>query len=475
MRKTKIVCTLGPASDKAETIKEMLLAGMNVARINLSHGTRESRAEMINTFRKTRDELGIPAAVLLDTRGPEVRVGNFREEKVELKEGDFFTLTPDEIQGDEKRVSVTYKNLAEELAIGDTVLINDGRIVLKVSEIKGGDVTGKVLHGGVLSDHKGINIPAVDLEMEYLGEKDRDDIIFGIKNQVDYIAASFIRNQADIREVRDFTDENGGKDIKIIAKIESIHGIENFEDILEIADGIMVARGDMGVEVAYEKLPGIQKKIIRRCVQSGKIVITATEMLESMTASQVPTRAEITDVANAVFDGTSAVMLSGETAAGNYPVESVKAMARIAKQAENDYTAKGPVWHEMNRHDVTNAVGHAACTLAEDTESAAVMAVTKTGYAAGRMSKFRPETMIIGATPYTKTYHQMSLMWGVMPLQAEYKNKDNINDLFSYFAAEAVKEGMIKKGETVVITAGLPVDVAGNTNFIRVISTEDEI
>lgn len=470
MRKTKIVCTLGPASSDEATLKAMLQNGMNVARLNFSHGTHEAHKETIVKFRRVRDELGIPAAVLLDTKGPEIRTGNFVNGEELLKEGQIFTLTTNEVEGTNEITSVTYKDFPKEVKKGNLVLINDGKIVIKVEETTATDVKGTVIHGGKISNHKGINLPNVKLNMQYISPQDKADILFGIENDVDYIAASFVRSASDVLAVRKLLEDNGGNEIKIIAKIESTQGIENFEEILDAADGIMVARGDMGVEVAYEKLPGIQKKFIRRCVQSGKIVITATQMLESMTTSPLPTRAEITDVANAVFDGTTAVMLSGETAAGQYPVEAVATMAKIAEQAEADQPkvpSRNMVWHEMNSLDITNAVGHAACTLAKDINAAAIMAITKTGYTARRMSKFRPDITIVGATPYEKTYHQLALIWGVRPLMAEYRYE--IEELCKHCAGEAVKAGLIAEGEVVVISAGVPVDVPGNTNIIRVL------
>lgn len=473
MRKTKIVCTIGPASKDEKVLREMLLSGMNVARINFSHGTHEEHKETIETFRKVRDQLGYPAAVLLDTKGPEIRIRDFANGKEWLYDGQDFTLTTEDIMGNAERVAVTYKDLPKEVAPGNLVLINDGKIVIRVKETTDTEVKGTVVHGGEISNHKGINLPNVNLNMQYMSDQDRADILFGIENKVDYIAASFTRTVGDIRLVRELLDQNGGQDIKVIAKIESTQGIENFEEILQCADGIMVARGDMGVEVAYEKLPGIQKRFIRRCVQSGKIVITATQMLESMITSPIPTRAEITDVANAVFDGTTAVMLSGETAAGRYPVEALQTMAKIAEQAEEDQNTvqtREMVWHEMDALDVTNAVGHAACTLAKDIRAGAIMAITKTGYTASRMSKFRPETMIIGATPYEKTFHQLSLAWGVCPIMANYRY--DIEELFAHCARKAILAGLIKTGDKVVITAGLPVDVPGNTNIIRVVEAD---
>ncbi|MBS6799012.1 MAG: pyruvate kinase [Firmicutes bacterium] len=475
MRKTKIVCTLGPSSSDETTLKKMLLAGMNVARLNFSHGTHEGHRQTIQRFRKVREELGIPAAVLLDTKGPEIRTGNFANGEEILKEGQEFILTTLPVSGTSQRVSVTYKDLPKEVKPGNLVLINDGKIVIKVEKTDDTEVRGTVIHGGKISNHKGINLPNVRLNMQYMSPQDREDIIFGIQNDVDYIAASFVRSAGDVEVIRKLLEDNGGSEIKIIAKIESTQGIENFEEILEAADGIMVARGDMGVEVAYEKLPGIQKKFIRRCVQSGKIVITATQMLESMTTSPIPTRAEITDVANAVFDGTTAVMLSGETAAGKYPVEAVATMAKIAMQAETDQPkvpSRNMIWHEMDAMDVTNAVGHAACTLAKDINAAAIMAITKTGYTARRMSKFRPDIMIIGATPYEKTYHQLSLIWGVTPLMANYRYE--IEDLFGHCARKALRSSLIKEGSNIVISAGVPVDVPGNTNIIRVMEANYE-
>lgn len=473
MRKTKIVCTLGPSSTDEAVMKRMLEAGMNVARLNFSHGSHEGHKQTIEKFRRVRDQLGIPAAVLLDTKGPEIRTGNFVNGEEMLVDGQKFTLTTEAFEGTKEKVSVTYKNLPKEVGKGNLVLINDGKIVIRVEETTETDVIGTVVHGGKISNHKGINLPNVDLTMPYISPQDRADIIFGIENDVDYIAASFVRTANDVLAIRQILEEYNNDEIKIIAKIESTQGIENFEEILDAADGIMVARGDMGVEVAYEMLPGIQKRFIRRCVQSGKIVITATQMLESMTTSPMPTRAEITDVANAVFDGTTAVMLSGETAAGMYPVEAVETMSKIAHQAEEDLLrmpARNMVWHEMDAMDVTNAVGHAACTLAKDIKAEALMAITKTGYTARRMSKFRPQTPIIGATPYEKTYHQLALIWGVRPLKVKY-SKD-IEELFGDCAMKAKQAEYIKPGDHMVISAGVPVDIPGNTNIIRVLEVK---
>lgn len=470
MRKTKIICTLGPSSKDREILKEMLQNGMNVARINLSHGDKDSHGEIVDRFRKVRDALGLPAAVLFDTRGPEIRVGDFKDKEITLKDGDSFTFTTKDIIGTEKIVSVTYKDFAKDLKAGSRVLVDDGKISLVVDEIKGMDVICTVINGGKISDHKGINIPDVNLTMDYLNHKDKEDLLFGIEKDIDYVAASFVRSKDDVVVLRNFLDKNGGESIKIISKIESIEGVKNFKEILDFSDGIMIARGDMGVEVPFETLPGIQKKFIRKCLKYGKIVITATQMLDSMMNSPMPTRAEITDVANAVFDGTTAIMLSGETASGKYPVESVKVMSKIALKAEEDekYLVNHNIWHEIDSKDVTNAIGHAACTIARDIEAAGIMAITKTGYTAGRMSKFRPKVTIIGATPHEKTYHQMSLMHGVAPLMANYRKE--MNELLGHFARKAIREGIIEDGDKIVISAGLPVDVKGNTNFIKVVT-----
>ncbi len=469
MRKTKIICTLGPASTNEEMLEKMLKAGMDVARVNFSHGTHEGHGKTIDLFRKVRDNLGMSAAVMLDTKGPEIRTRDFEGGKAMLKNGEFFTLTTENVLGNAERASITYANLPGELKEGDEVLIDDGKLRLKVTETTQTDIVCRVITGGQISNHKGINVPNVALSMEYLSPADKDDLLFGIEKNVDYVAASFVRRADDVIALRNFLTENGGSDIKIISKIENIEGIDNFEEILEASDGIMVARGDMGVEVNFARLPGIQKRFIKRCQQSGKTVITATQMLESMIQNPLPTRAEITDVANAVFDGTSAVMLSGETAMGAYPVEAVAAMAKIAEQAEQDdprFLPGANMWYEMDAQDTTNAVGHAACTLARDINAKAIMSITKSGYTALRMSKFRPATMLIAATPHEKTYHQMALIWGVYPLMVE--NLQNVDVLVYRCLEEGRKEGLLGTGDKVVISAGVPLDVTGKTNMIRV-------
>lgn len=469
MRKTKIICTIGPASESEEMLRKLFLAGMNVGRFNFSHGTHEQHRERIERFRKVRDELGVPAAVMLDTKGPEIRVRDFENGEAVLQDGGSFTLTTESCLGNSQRAEVSFKRLPEDVSKGDTLLVDDGKIILQVLDTTETEIHTKVIHGGILKNHKGINVPAADLSLPFLSDADKSDLLFGIETGVDYISASFVRSREDVEAMRAFLHENGGDTIKILSKIENMKGIRNFEEILKASDGIMVARGDMGVEVAYEQLPGIQKRFIRRCVEEGKIVITATQMLESMITNPRPTRAEITDVANAVFDGTSAVMLSGESAAGKYPEEAVKAMAKIAEQAESDSVyviPKYTEWHEMDRSDITNAVGHAACTLAEDLSAAALVAVTQSGFTASRTAKFRPKVPLIGATPSAKTYHQLSLEWGVRPVLTE--EQTSLLELFRHLADVMIEEGAVEKGSLLVLTAGIPIGLSGDTNMIRV-------
>ena len=469
MKKTKIICTLGPSSTKPEILEKLLKAGMNVARFNFSHGTHESHKKDMDLFKSVRDKLKIPAAILLDTKGPEIRLKNFKDGKVTLKEGDNFTLTTEDVLGDETKGAISYADLPRQLKVGNKILVDDGKIALEVESVLNNEIHCIVKNGGVISNHKSINVPYVSLDMEYLSEADKADIIFGINEDVDFIAASFVRRKEDVIELRKFLEYNGGMGIKIISKIENIEGVDNFDEILEHSDGIMVARGDMGVEVEYERLPGLQKRFIKRCYQSGKMVITATQMLESMIHSPNPTRAEITDVANAIFDGTSAIMLSGESAVGEYPVEAVEVMSKIAERAESDLLemklASG-IHYEVDARDTTNAVCDACCKAAMDLNAKAIIAVTKSGSTARRMSKFRPNIAIIAATPEIKTYHQLALSWGVYPVLARYQN--TAEDLFKHAIACAKQIDMVAKGDRVVITAGVPLNVAGTTNLLRV-------
>ena len=470
MRKTKIVCTIGPASDSAAMMKELIKSGMNVARLNFSHGTHESHKKVIDTFKEVRAESGQPVALLLDTKGPEIRLKTFKDgAKPYLKKGTAFTLTTEDIEGDESRASITYKDLPRQLDKGKKVLIDDGRIELCVESCNETDIVCKVIHGGEVSARKGINLPYTHLDMPYLSENDKADLKFCIENDVDFVAASFVRCKEDVIDLRKFLDYHGGHNIKIISKIENIEGVENFDEILEYSDGIMVARGDMGVEVEYERLPGIQKKFIRRCYRAGKMVITATQMLESMIKNPTPTRAEITDVANAVFDGTSAVMLSGETAMGAHPDLVVKVMSRIVRQAEEDYfdmnmSCIGGL--DVDAKDKTNAICDACCTTARDLKASAIIAVTKSGETARRMSKFRPFEKIVAATPEIKTFNQLALSWGVYPVLA--LNQDNEEKLFMHAIDCAKQIDVVSAGDTVVITAGIPLGMPGTTNLLKV-------
>lgn len=473
LKKTKIVCTIGPASRDADTMREMLEAGMNVARLNFSHGTHEEHRKTIETFRRVRDEQDRPAAILLDTKGPEIRLGDFENGSETLEEGDEFTLTSEECPGTKERVSTTYKALPSQVSLGTSILIDDGRVRLRVAGTTEDEVRCIVVNGGKVSNRKGVNIPNQSLDLEYISEADRQDILFGIEMDVDYVAASFVRSGADVKILRSLLNENGGDRIKIISKIENTEGIENFKEILALSDGIMIARGDMGVEVDFEKLPGIQKKFIKECCKAGKTVITATQMLESMTHSPAPTRAEITDVANAVFDGTSAVMLSGESAAGDYPVETVKAMAKIVSQAEEDAEEVNQYKFlevETNDRDVSNAMGHAACTTAHDIKASAIVAITTSGYTAEMMAKYKPVEPIIAATPDSKTYHQQALTRGVYPVLTQ--RSSNWNDLMEKAIEGAERMKFVKKGDCIVLSAGMPLQVPGTTNLIRVKTIE---
>ncbi len=468
MRKTKIVCTLGPATEDADTVREMIRCGMNVARLNFSHNTHEDHARRIQMVHELRQELNTPVALLLDMKGPEIRLRDFEGGRVTIKQDQHFTLTTRDILGTTETASITYARLPREIAVGDAVLIDDGKLKLTVEEIGDTDILCRVIHGGTVSNHKSINIPHSRLSIPYLSEADKADLLFGIEHGVDFVAASFTRSREDIITLRKFLDYHGGHDIRIIAKIENIEGVENFDEILNSADGIMVARGDMGVEIEYERLPGLQKRFIRRCYQSGKMVITATQMLESMVSNPTPTRAEITDVANAVFDGTSAVMLSGETAAGHYPVKAVQVMAKIAEQAETDALQLGAyegIRYDMD-NDITNAMCDAACTTARDIKAKAIIALTKYGQTARRMSKFRPRMAIVAATPVEKTYHQLALSWGVYPVLSRYQRTSD--ELLQHAIDCARQIDAVEDGDSVVIAAGIPLDTSGSTNLLKV-------
>ena len=469
MRKTKIVCTLGPASSDAETIRAMLRAGLNVARLNFSHGNHESHAEVIDRFRQLRDEMGLPAAVMLDTKGPEIRIGKLAGGKAALVGGAQFVLTTQEIIGDAETVSITYADLPAQVGPGTRLLMDDGRIALEVVRVEETEIVCQVVNGGLLKDRKSINIPGSRLCMPFLSEADKEDLLFGIAQNVDFIAASFVRRRDDLVDLRKFLDFHGGHNIRIISKIENLEGIENFDEILALSDGIMVARGDMGVEVEYERIPGLQKRFIKACYCSGKMAITATQMLESMVTSPDPTRAEITDVANAVFDGTSAVMLSGESATGQNPVRAVAVMSKIARQAETDAFALGAfndISELIDTTDTTGAICHAACTTARDIRSRVIIAVTKSGQTARSMSKFRPQEPIVAATPEETTFHQLALSWGVHPVKAMVQS--DTDALFTHAIDCAKQIDLVEDGDLVVITGGMPLGTKGTTNTLKV-------
>jgi len=472
MRKTKIVCTLGPASSNRETIRDMISAGADVMRLNFSHGTHETHKETADLVKSVREELSSYTALLLDTKGPEIRVKSFANGSVTLSEGQAFTLYSDDRIGDENGVSITYTELYRDVSRGCKIMIDDGLIELRVDSIFGYDIKCTVLNGGKVSDNKGINVPGVKLSIPFLSERDIQDIEFGIKEGFDFVAASFTQCAEDIIEMRRLLERRGARDVKIIAKIENAAGVENCEAILKVADGLMVARGDMGVEIPMEDIPIIQKKLIQMCYSSGKQVITATQMLDSMTQNPRPTRAEITDVANAIYDGTSAIMLSGETAAGLYPVESVKTMAKIACRTENDinYTARFSRIQLDSHSTVTDAISHATCTTASDIGAAAIITVTKSGGTARQISRFRPLTPIVGCSTSKQVCRILNMSWGVYPCYLE--EKSNTDELFNGAVEAAKNAGYVKEGDRVVITAGIPLGISGNTNMLKVTEVE---
>ncbi len=470
MRKTKIICTMGPSTDDDETLRNLMLAGMDVARLNFSHGTHEEALERINRIRRIREELDVPVAILLDTKGPEIRIKSFKNGSVRLKEGEKFTLYTTDVEGDETKVSITYKILPRDISAGTRLLIDDGLIELEAVSVKSDRIICEVKSGGVVSNSKGVNVPKVSLNMPYMSQKDIDDILFGIEQDVDFIAASFVRTHEDVLEIRNLLNKNGGSEIRIISKIENSEGVENIDAIIKASNGIMVARGDMGVEIPLEDVPVFQKKIIKKTYYAGKVVITATQMLDSMIRNPRPTRAETTDVANAIYDGTSAIMLSGETAVGKYPVETVKTMATIAERTECDidYVKRLSNNTEFNKKgmDVTNAISHATCTTAHDLNASAIIALTFGGGTAHLISKFRPSCPIIAPTTNQKTRRQLNLSWGVLPITSELR--DNSDELFEHAVECAAKTNLLKTGDLVVITGGVPLGMSGTTNIMKV-------
>ncbi len=467
-RKTKIICTLGPATDRDGVLRQLMLEGMNVARFNFSHGTHEEQGERLKQIKALREELRLPIASLLDTKGPEIRLRELKNGKVMLNAGQKFSLTTEEILGDENRVSITYKDLVKDVQPGSRILIDDGLIELGVEEVTDTEICCHVVNGGMISNKKGVNVPNVDLSMPYISEKDYEDIVFGIENDFDFVAASFVRTADDILQIRKIFEEKDCHNINIIAKIENMQGVNNIDEIIRVSDGIMVARGDMGVEIPLEDVPVIQKMIIKKVIDAGKQVITATQMLDSMMKNPRPTRAEATDVANAIYDGTSAIMLSGETAAGMYPVEALKTMVKIAIRTEQDinYTARFKMRETMSNPDITNAISHATCTTAIDLNAAAIITVTESGKTARMISKYRPTCNIIGGSMHQKVCRQLNLSWGVTPLEIE--KKDDADELFEHAVDMAAKAGLVSMGDITVITAGVPLGVSGTTNILKV-------
>lgn len=468
MKRTKIVCTIGPASEKEEILKELMLAGMNVARFNFSHGNHEEHKRKHDLVKKLNKELGFYIASLMDTKGPEIRLKNFKEGKIELQEGQLFTLTTEEILGNNEKVSITYKGLKNDIKVGNIILIDDGLIKMVVEKFDEKNIVCKVLNGGPVSDKKGVNAPGARLSMPYISEEDRKDIIFGCESGFDYLAASFVRCKEDVLEIRKMLDEQNSK-MKIISKIENMQGIYNLEEILSVSDGIMVARGDMGVEVPMEDVPSIQKRMIKLAVAAGKQVITATQMLESMIKNPRPTRAEVTDVANAIYDGTTAIMLSGETASGLHPIEAVKTMKIIAERTEReiDYDSRMKRSEVTENMDITTAISLATCTTAINLKAAAIITVTISGNTAKMISRYKPSCPIIAFATDAQVCRQLNLIWGVSPYII--KSESSTEELFLVAFSEAIRKGHVKKGDKVVLTTGVPLGISGNTNMIRVI------
>lgn len=467
MKKTKIICTIGPSSENEDVIEEMIKAGMDTARMNFSHSTYEEHKARIDTVKKIRKKLNLPIGIMLDTKGPEIRLGTFEKGYIELLSNQHFTLTTDDITGNESKASVTYKEITKYIKENDKILINDGLIELNAEKITDKEIHCKVIHGGKLSDRKSINLPCSHIQMPYLSETDKKDILFGIENDIDYIAASFVRCKEDVEDIRRLLIEKGKPNIKIIAKIENAQGVDNADEILLSADGIMIARGDMGVEIPYEKLPAIQKELITKCVSSGKISVTATQMLESMISNPRPTRAEVNDIANAIYDGTSAIMLSGETAAGKFPVQSVMTMRKIA-----EYTEKTKKLHEqaipsyIKSLTVTDAICHAVCTCASDLEAKCIVAVTKSGHTARMVSKFRPDCPIIAPTIDEDIYYKLSLVWGVIPVVNGQKSTSK--ELYDSAVEKAKETIKLSKNDLIVLTGSSSVNLPKTTNMIKV-------
>lgn len=467
MRKTKIICTIGPACSDEETLTGMCQAGMNVARLNFSHGTHEEQGKKIELIKRVREKLGLPIAIMLDTKGPEYRIRTFKNGKISLQDGDTFTFTTRQVEGDETQVSVSYEGLARDLQVGDRVLVNNGLLIFEVKELTDTDVICTVIAGGEVSDRKSMSFPNKVLKQVYLSEQDKQDLLFGIQQGVDFVACSFVSCRQDLLDVKQFLEENGATDIELIAKIENQSGIDNIEDICKECSGIMIGRGDMGVEIPFEELPAVQKRLITKCRLLGKRIITATEMLESMIHNPRPTRAEISDVANAVYDGTSAIMLSGETAAGKYPVLTVQTMSRIAEKTEESiHYDKRFLSSEFQIKNTVDAISHATCGMAIDIGAKAIAACSLSGMTARMVSRFRPPVDIVGLTTSEKTWRKLALSWGVIPTMCEFYESA---DVLFYTAKKVTKEVMgLQKGDKIVITGGMVNGRTGNTNMLKI-------
>ncbi len=469
IRRTKIVCTLGPATDNPDTLRELFLGGMNTGRLNLSHGTHEEHRSRIESFNSVRDKTGITASLMLDTKGPEIRIKTFRDNSITLYEGDDFILTTEEVEGDRQRVSITYSGFASDISKGDTLLLDDGALELKVLSTTETEVTTRVVTGGVISNSKKINVPDGRIRLPYINDADRADLRFAAENNIDFVAASFARSGEDIRELRETLNSYGGGEINIISKIENREGVDNIDEIIDISDGIMVARGDMGVEIPFEELPAIQKMIIRKTLEEGKPVITATQMLDSMIRNPRPTRAEITDVANAIYDGTSAIMLSGETSVGRYPVQALNTMTKIAIETEKHIKSSVRTRRADTdkREDITGAISRSTCLAAETLGASVIIAVTRSGSSARMVSRFRPGCPIIASTISDKTARQLTISWGTIPIVIDTgKTTDEIFDLA---VKRSLEMGLINKGSLIVLTGGTPSGRSGTTDTMKVI------
>ncbi len=468
MRKTKIVCTIGPVSESKEMLKQLMQAGMNVARLNFSHGDFEEHGNRIKNIREACKELNRTCAILLDTKGPEIRTGVLKEEPIELVQDETIILTTEDILGDKHRISVTYEGLPNDVQPGSTILIDDGLIGLKVLSVNGTEIECTIVNGGTIKSKKGVNVPGVKISLPGITEKDANDIKFGIEMGVDFIAASFVRKASDVLEIRDLLDQHEASHIQIISKIENQEGVDNLDEILKASDGLMVARGDLGVEIPAEEVPLVQKRMIQKCNLAGKPVITATQMLDSMQRNPRPTRAEASDVANAIFDGTDAIMLSGETAAGKYPREAVETMSRIAEKAESALPYREIFLKQSNLQQttVTEAISQAVANSALDLNAKAIVTSTESGYTSRMVSKYRPKAPIIAVTPKESVMRRLSLTWGVIPVKGE--DATNTDELFRYAIDSAMKTNFIQSGDLIVITAGVPVGRSGTTNLIRI-------